>query len=193
MESFDDFSLFPNEMDTDQQSMFDSIPQNDLTGFPNEYEFHPESSIDPIVSMEFDYNPYSDFNNQNNDFLSHEMPTHEFVPEFSQNHGLSNDYSLASFHEEQGSHHGDMHLGQTSFTGIYNDAEINRMKEDVDKYNYEVNHLNSDVHHHENLVDLSKGKSDYDYEVSQLNKVTSEYNDAASKLNDARSKLNNAT
>jgi len=87
--------------------------------------------------------------------------------------------------------------GQLSFTGKYSDAEINRMKEDVQNYEYEVSNLSSKVHHHENMVSLSntpKGHSNGDYadEVSDLNRAKSEYNNAVSRLNNAKSKLNNA-
>lgn len=172
-------------------------PIDDLSLFSNENDFQPESSINPAGFMELDYghHQFPELNNQVDDFLSHGIPTHEFVSEFSQNHGLSNDYSLASFHEKQESHHGDMHLGQTSFTGIYNDAEIEKMKDNVEHYQYVVDTLSSKVHHMEVVVDLAKHNKESintDCKVDQLNDALSEYNNAISNLNDAKAKLNNA-
>ncbi len=86
---------------------------------------------------------------------------------------------------------------EQSFTGKYSDTEISRLKDEVQKCEYEVNLLASKVHSHENMVNNADTKNghengNYANEVSQLNRIKSEYNDAIDRLNSAKSKLNEA-
>ena len=193
MDTFDDLSFSSDDMEADQNSMFDPISQNNLTKFPNDYGFQKGNPIEPTDFLGFDLS--SDFQNQDIDFLSHEIPAYELIPELSQDHALSNGYSLTSFHDGQDSDHVDMHLGQISFSGKYNDAEIEKMKDDVEHYQYVVDTLSSKVNTLREIADLAKRNNSFnaDCKVDQLNDTISEYNNALSDLKEAKIKLNNAT
>ncbi|MDR0505724.1 MAG: hypothetical protein LBH32_02745 [Dysgonamonadaceae bacterium] len=78
---------------------------------------------------------------------------------------------------------------QVAFTGKYTDAEINKLRENVSKYEYEVSNLKQKVHHWENCYGLSHSSGD----LSKLNSAKSELNNALSNLKDAKSKLSYAT
>ncbi len=90
------------------------------------------------------------------------------------------------------------HGEQITFEGNkYSDAEIERMKDDVERAEYEVSCRKSDVSNWESKVSLNdtpehRENGDYSHAVNRLNEATSRYNDAVSKFNNAKSKLNNA-
>lgn len=91
----------------------------------------------------------------------------------------------------------DNHAGEVSFGGNYSDVEISKMKDDVERAEYEVSCRKSDVSNWESKVSLNdtpehRRNGDYSHAVNKLNEAKSHYNDAVSRYNSAKSKLNNA-
>lgn len=87
---------------------------------------------------------------------------------------------------------------QISFGLKYSDAEISKMKSDVDRAQSEVTARRNDVSNWESKVSLNDTKEhrangDYAHAVSKLNEAKSRYNHAVDELNDAKRRLNNAT
>ena len=86
-----------------------------------------------------------------------------------------------------------------SFLGSnYSDAEISKMKSDVERAEYEVSCRKNDVSNWESKVSLNDNKEhrtngDYAHAVSRLNEAKSRYNHAVDELNNAKRKLNMAT
>ena len=86
-----------------------------------------------------------------------------------------------------------------SFLGAnYSDAEISKMKSDVERAEYEVSCRKNDVSNWESKVSLNDTKEhrangDYAHAVSKLNEAKSRYNHAVNELNNAKRRLNNAT
>lgn len=182
----DDISLSSSDdMDINLQNTFDSDFHNDIISFPNEFNFQHDNQVDSTSFMNVDYNQFPKLCGHNRDFTGHEITDH--INGFSHENDI-NDFSNI--------HHNEMHFGQTSFSGIYTDAEIEKMKDNVEHYQYVVDTLNSKVHHLEIVVDLAKNNKESintDCKVDQLNDAISEYNNALSDLKDAQIKLNNAT
>ncbi len=178
MEHFEDLSVFPDGLNEDHQEMFDSINNNDMIEFPTVYQSEK-----------------MDFNNHVDAFFTHEMKTHEFISDGPNHNGLFNDHSFSSFQDEFESSHNNTHLGQTTFTGIYNDAEIEKMKDNVEHYQYVVDTLNSKVNTLREIADLAQRNNSFNAECKedQLRDAISEYNNALSDLKEAKVKLNNAT
>lgn len=84
------------------------------------------------------------------------------------------------------------------FKPSYTDAEISRMKSDVEHAEAEVFRRKSDINNWESKVSLNDTKDkrangDYAHAVSKLNEAKSRYNDAVDKFNNAKRKLNSAT
>lgn len=90
------------------------------------------------------------------------------------------------------------HGEQVSFgKNHYSDAEIDRMKSDVERAEHEVICRKNDMKNWESKVSLNDTKAhrengDYAHAVERLNEAIARYNEAVSKCNDAKSKLNNA-
>ena len=87
---------------------------------------------------------------------------------------------------------------QVSFGSKYTDAEISKMKSDVDRAQNEVTARKNDVNNWESKVSLNDTKEhrangDYAHAVSKLNEAKSRYNHAVDELNNAKRRLNNAT
>lgn len=83
------------------------------------------------------------------------------------------------------------------FKPSYTDAEIIRMKSDVEHAETEVSRLKSDVNSWESKVSLNDTKEkrangDYAHAVSKLNEAKSRYNHAVDELKNAKRKLNSA-
>lgn len=119
----------------------------------------------------------------------------KFNEHFSENEALIAQHKEAATHNGFAAEHANG--GQVSFGSIYNDAEVNRMKDDVSKAEYEVSCRKNDVGNWESKVSLNNTKEhvangDYSYAVSKLNEAKQRYNDAASRLNSAKARLNNA-
>ena len=89
--------------------------------------------------------------------------------------------------------------GNMPFLGAkYSDAEIEKMRNDVERAEYEVSCRKSDVNNWESKVSLNDTKEhhangDYAHAVSKLNDAKSRYNNAINELNNAKQKLNSAT
>lgn len=87
---------------------------------------------------------------------------------------------------------------EPSFKGsAYTDAEISRMRSDVEHAEYVVKCRANDVHNWEVKVSLCNTKEkiqngDYHLAVRRLNEARSSYNNAVDSLNKAISKLNHA-
>lgn len=137
--------------------------------------------------------------------------------ELSQGHSSEDTGTNYDIHED-GSNHGDKgavsslveklqekihrHSGENdhevSFgSSLYTDAEIDKMKHDVDMAESEVAARKSDVSNWESKVSLNntdehKKNGDYANAVSHLNDAKSRYNAAMDRLNAAKCKLNNA-
>lgn len=84
-----------------------------------------------------------------------------------------------------------------SFGSKYSDAEISKMKSDVDRAQNEVTARRNDVSNWESKVSLNDTKEhrangDYSHAVSKLNEAKSRYNHAVDELNSAKRKLNSA-
>ena len=91
----------------------------------------------------------------------------------------------------------DNHAGGVSFGANYSDAEISKMKDNVERAEYEVSWRKSDVSNWESRVSLNytpehRKNGDYSHAIDKLNEAKSRYNDAVSRYNNAISKLNNA-
>lgn len=91
----------------------------------------------------------------------------------------------------------DNHAGEVSFGANYSDAEISKMKDDVERAEYEVSCRKSDVSNWESKVSLNdtpehRKNGDYSHAVDKLNEAKSRYNNAVNRYNNAVSKLNNA-
>lgn len=91
----------------------------------------------------------------------------------------------------------DNHAGEVSFGANYSDAEISKMKDDVERAEYEVSCRKSDVSNWESKVSLNdtpehRKNGDYNHAVDKLNEAKSRYNNAVNRYNNAVSKLNNA-
>ena len=87
---------------------------------------------------------------------------------------------------------------EVSFGSKYSDAEISKLKSDVDHAQSEVNARRNDVSNWESKVSLNDTKEhrangDYAHAVSRLNEAKSRYNHAVDELNNAKRKLNSAT
>lgn len=85
-----------------------------------------------------------------------------------------------------------------SFGSKYSDAEISKIRSDVDRAQSEVNARRNDVSNWESKVSLNDTKEhrangDYAHAVSRLNEAKSRYNHAVDELNNAKRKLNSAT
>jgi len=96
--------------------------------------------------------------------------------------------------DERWTNHGD----QISFgKNDYSDAEISRMKSDVERAEYDVTCAKNEMKNWESKVSLNDTKEhrengDYEHAVQKLNEAIAHYNDAVSKCNSAKAKLNNA-
>lgn len=119
--------------------------------------------------------------------------------EDGQNHGDKGAVSsLVEKLQEKIHRHGGEDDHEVSFgSSIYTDAEIDKMKHDVDMAESEVVARKSDVSNWESKVSLNntdehKKNGDYANAVSHLNDAKSRYNAAVDRLNSAKSKLNNA-
>lgn len=91
----------------------------------------------------------------------------------------------------------DNHAGEVSFGANYSDAEISKMKDDVERAEYEVSCRKADVSNWESKVSLNdtpehRKNGDYNHAVDKLNEAKSRYNNAVNRYNNAVSKLNNA-
>lgn len=91
----------------------------------------------------------------------------------------------------------DNHADEVSFGANYSDAEISKMKDDVERAEYEVSCRKSDVSNWESKVSLNdtpehRKNGDYNHAVDKLNEAKSRYNNAVNRYNNAVSKLNNA-
>lgn len=90
--------------------------------------------------------------------------------------------------------HGD----QISFgRNDYSDAEISRMKSDVERAEYDVTCAKNEMKNWESKVSLNDTKEhrengDYAHCVRKLSEAQSRYNDTVSRYNSAKAKLNNA-
>lgn len=87
--------------------------------------------------------------------------------------------------------------GEVSFTGKYSQAEIERMKSEVDSAKYNMKCRENDVRNWESKVSLNDTKKghengDYAHAVQRLNQAKSAYNEAVSRYNSAQSRLSNA-
>jgi hypothetical protein len=158
-----------------------------------------QSMNDDIFSI---YSPFENDNIQHNEFLVEEAynylhqntdPSLNAGSEFIHNEGRDVYHPIGEENIYNQHFESSHKLDQISFTGIYSEAEIAHLKEDVSNCQYEVNHLKDEVHHHENLVSLSQDKKSYPDEVADLNEIQSKYNNAVDRLNNAIEKLNNAT
>lgn len=86
---------------------------------------------------------------------------------------------------------------QIHFGAKYTDAEIDKMKTDINMAAHEVSCRKSDVELWESKVSLNNTKEhrengDYANAESRLNEAKSKYNSALDRLHDAKTRLNNA-
>lgn len=86
---------------------------------------------------------------------------------------------------------------QISFCGKYSEAEISKLKYDVERAQSEVNTYKHKVDDWASKVNLNntkehKANGDYEHARSCYNKAVSQYNEAQSRLKDAQVRLNNA-
>lgn len=99
---------------------------------------------------------------------------------------------------DDGFHH-NVNSSEPSFTGAnYTDAEISRMRSDVEHARYEMKCREDDVHNWEAKVSLNNTKEkiangDYANAVSRLNEAKTRLSNATREYNNAVSKLNQAT
>lgn len=106
--------------------------------------------------------------------------------------------SLVERLQEKIHHQNGEVVHEVSFgSSIYTDAEIDKMKHDVDMAESEVAARKSDVSNWESKVSLNntdehKKNGDYANAVNHLNDAKSRYNAAVDRLNAAKAKLNNA-
>lgn len=87
--------------------------------------------------------------------------------------------------------------GEVSFTGKYTQAEIDRLKSEVNSAKYTVKCRENDVRNWESKVSLNDTKKghengDYNHAVQRLNQAKAAYNEAVSRYNSAQSRLSNA-
>ncbi len=120
---------------------------------------------------------------------------HDDLPSHHANDRVS---SLVEKLQEKIHRHCEDDEHEVSFgSSIYTDAEIDKMKHDVEMAESEVIARKSDVSNWESKVSLNnteehKAKGDYANAVNHLNEAKSRYNAAVDRLNAAKSKLNNA-
>lgn len=99
---------------------------------------------------------------------------------------------------DDGCHH-SVNSSEPSFTGAnYTDAEISRMRSDVEHTRYVMKCREDDVHNWEVKVSLNNTKEkiengDYASALSRLNEAKSRLANATREYNNAVSKLNQAT
>jgi hypothetical protein len=156
-------------------------------------DFSLNGSVDDLGMEIHDHSYLDDYNGTINVFDPTDDPLHDLLNQDDHISGIIDDSSF--FFEDN---LGQIDIDQITFTRIYTDSEIARLKEDVSDCEYDVSRLKSEVHHHENLVSLvntPKGQESGDLydELDDLAKAKSQYEDAKSKLENAKAKLNNAT
>lgn len=168
------------------EELFDSISDgiSDLLG--NDIE--PSDAIDALSGIPenaMDSFLNGEFNSSNVDFTSLFEDTSDIVS----NNIDGMDVGILD--------ENDNHVGEVSFGANYSDAEIGKMKDDVERAEYEVSCRKSDVSNWESKVSLNdtpehRKDGDYSHAVDKLNEAKSRYNNAVSRYNNAVSKLNNA-
>ena len=186
------------------EELFDSISDGISDMFANEIEV--PNTLDVLYSASenaMDSFLNGDFSSSNVDFSSLFEDTSNLASDnvSDMDFGIDNTYSSEYIENDDSLQHGieanDNHAGDVSFGSSYSDAEISKMRDDVEKAEYEVLCRKSDVSNWESKVSLNdtpehRENGDFNHAVSRLNEAKSRYNDAVSQYNRAKSKLNNA-